>query len=77
MLLGRCRLLDASSIPYLISSSVISSSVSQIGISIAMVLELFAQHKILERLMPKLVVADRGNDERGGLRRRVLFAIDR
>ena len=34
------------------------------------------EHEILQRLVPQLVVADGGNDQRRGLGRRVLFAID-
>ena len=34
------------------------------------------EHKILQRLMAELVIADGGNDQRRGLGRRVLFAID-
>ena len=32
--------------------------------------------KFLQRLVAQLVVADGGNDQRGGFGRRVLFAID-
>ena len=46
------------------------------GISTATVLEVIGEHEILQRLVPQLVVADGGNDQRRGLGRRVLFAID-
>ena len=34
------------------------------------------EQKLLQRLVPQLVVADGGNDQRRGLGRGVLFAID-
>ena len=49
---------------------------SQIGISTATRARVIGEHKILQRLVPQLVVADGGNDERRGCGRRVLFAID-
>ena len=66
----------ASSMPYLVSSSAISSSVSQMGISMATVLEVVREHEILQRLVPQFVGADGRDDERGGCGCRVLFAID-
>ena len=66
----------ASSMPYLVSSSLISSSVSQMGISMATVLEFVREHEILQRLVPQLVVADSRDDEAGSCGRRVLFAVD-